>query len=154
MHCSVLNLVFRGSTEAKATDDVINIQLPAIQQLRDAGELQVDNIDVFCEQGVFGIESTRQILVAGKNLGYEVNFHGDELHYTGSAEVRKVQYLRKKSRKGPDSSLYCVCRKTLHNWPAWLSVVMHAGLAKDLVEVSVTLSGFHQRVLYAISTVP
>jgi imidazolonepropionase len=47
----------------------------------------VDNIDVFCERGVFDIAQTRSILEKRKELGLTINFHGDELHPTGSAEV-------------------------------------------------------------------
>jgi len=37
--------------------------------------------------GVYNIEQSRRILLAGKQIGLEINFHGDELNYTGSAEV-------------------------------------------------------------------
>ena len=50
-------------------------------------ELTVENIDVFCERGVFGIEETKKILQAGKSAGLTVNFHGDELHPMKAAEV-------------------------------------------------------------------
>ena len=50
-------------------------------------ELTVDNIDVFCEKGVFGVEDTRKILEAGKSAGLAINFHGDELHPMKAAEV-------------------------------------------------------------------
>jgi imidazolonepropionase len=46
-------------------------------------------IDVFHEKGVFETEETRKILVAGKNAGLAINFHGDELHPMGSAELAK-----------------------------------------------------------------
>ena len=36
-------------------------------------------IDVFCEAKVFDVEQTRRILEAGKKIGLEGNFHGDEL---------------------------------------------------------------------------
>lgn len=52
-----------------------------------AGTLRVDNIDVFCEQGVFDLSSTRSILQAGKDMGLNINFHGDELHPMNSAQV-------------------------------------------------------------------
>ena len=39
--------------------------------------------------GVYTIEQSRSILLAGKNIGLHVNFHGDELNYTGSAEVAR-----------------------------------------------------------------
>mgnify|MGYP000235322544 FL=1 len=47
----------------------------------------MDNIDVFCEKGVFGLDDTRKILEAGKAIGLAVNFHGDELHPMKAAEV-------------------------------------------------------------------
>lgn len=52
-----------------------------------AGTLRVDNIDVFCERGVFDLDSSRSILQAGKDLGLNINFHGDELHPMNSAQV-------------------------------------------------------------------
>ncbi|MBN3288326.1 HUTI imidazolonepropionase, partial [Polyodon spathula] len=53
------------------------------------GELHFDNIDVFCEKGVFDLKCTRAILQAGKDMGLQINFHGDELHPKNSAEVRE-----------------------------------------------------------------
>jgi hypothetical protein len=73
----------------------------------------VNNIDVFCEKGkknfffimirlsfywkywlgVYNIEQSRRILLAGKEIGLEINFHGDELNYTGSAEVKYFFFL-------------------------------------------------------------
>lgn len=78
---------FRGSTAEKATADVINKQLPAIIDLMKTGDLHVDNIDVFCENGVFDLEQSRAILKAGKEAGLNINFHGDELHPLNGAEV-------------------------------------------------------------------
>lgn len=71
----------------EATEDILSMQLPAIQKQISAGSLQVDNIDVFCEKGVFDLNSTRQILQAGKDMGLNINFHGDELHPMNSAQV-------------------------------------------------------------------
>ena len=71
----------------EASDDVIQNQLPAIQELITRGDLRVDNIDVFCEEGVFDIAETRKILTAGVQMGLNINFHGDELHPTNSAEL-------------------------------------------------------------------
>ena len=79
--------LFRGSTAEKATENVINEQLPAIQKLMKSGELAVENIDVFCERGVFEKEDTRKILQAGKEASLAINFHGDELHPMNSGEV-------------------------------------------------------------------
>jgi len=40
--------------------------------------------------GVYDIEQSRRILLAGKEIGLSINFHGDELNYTGSAEVNDL----------------------------------------------------------------
>ena len=48
----------------------------------------MDNIDVFCEEGVFNVEQTRRILTAGTQIGLAINFHGEELHRLNSAEVK------------------------------------------------------------------
>lgn len=74
----------------EATDNVINHQIPKLQELMKTKEIVVDNIDVFCEKGVFGIEETKRILEAGKAAGLAVNFHGDELHPMKAAEVYKL----------------------------------------------------------------
>jgi imidazolonepropionase len=36
---------------------------------------------------VFDIEQSKAILESGKNIGLEINFHGDELHPLNSVEV-------------------------------------------------------------------
>ena len=74
----------------EATKDVIERQIPEVIRLNTSGELSVENIDVFCEKGVFNVEQTRQILKSGKDQGkLRINFHGEELNYLGSAEVSK-----------------------------------------------------------------
>ncbi|XP_062850166.1 probable imidazolonepropionase [Trichomycterus rosablanca] len=77
----------RGKTMEEATKDILSVQLPSIQKRIAAGSLRVDNIDVFCEKGVFDLQATRQILQAGKNMGLNINFHGDELHPMNSAQL-------------------------------------------------------------------
>ena len=77
----------RGKSAEEATSDVIERQLPAIAELKERGELQVDNVDVFCEKGVFNVEQTRRILKAGNAIGLVSNFHGEELNCLNSAEV-------------------------------------------------------------------
>ena len=59
----------KGSDMDRAADDVINNQLPTMIQEVSAGNLAVENIDVFCEKGVFEIEQSRKILQAGKEAG-------------------------------------------------------------------------------------
>ena len=39
------------------------------------------------EKGVFEANDSRQILEAGRRAGFSINFHGDELNATGSAEL-------------------------------------------------------------------
>lgn len=85
----VVVLLLRGSTPEEATDNVINRQIPKLQELMKNEEINVDNIDVFCEKGVFGLDETRRILEAGKAAGLALNFHGDELHPMKAAEVYK-----------------------------------------------------------------
>ncbi|CAB1413861.1 unnamed protein product [Pleuronectes platessa] len=77
----------KGKTVAEATEDILQVQLPRLRERMSAGNLRVDNIDVFCEQGVFDLDSTRSILQAGKDLGLNINFHGDELHPMNSAQL-------------------------------------------------------------------
>ena len=78
----------RGKTADEATDDIIKHQIPRIASLMSARELEVHNIDVFCEQGVFNVDQTVRILQAGKEVaGLAANFHGEELHRLNSAEV-------------------------------------------------------------------
>ena len=51
-----------------ATNDVINNQLEEVVRSVSAGELNVENIDVFCEKGVFEISQSRKILGSVQRL--------------------------------------------------------------------------------------
>nr|XP_047917165.1 probable imidazolonepropionase isoform X4 [Anser cygnoides] len=77
----------KGKTATEAADDIIHNHLPKLKELKLSGEIHVNNIDVFCEKGVFDLDSTRRILQAGKDTGLQINFHGDELHPMKSAEL-------------------------------------------------------------------
>ncbi|KAK3101029.1 hypothetical protein FSP39_000365 [Pinctada imbricata] len=77
----------KGKTSQEATDDVINHQIPKIRELMSKEELHVDNIDVFCEKGVFDVNQSRRILQAGKDAGMNLNFHGDELSPLDGAKM-------------------------------------------------------------------
>jgi len=96
--CSLI----RGSTSEEATNDIISVQLPDIKRRVDSRQLHVDNIDVFCEQGVFDVEQTRRILTAGQQAGLAANFHGEELHCLHSAEV--ITFLKKFNSSLPTGS--------------------------------------------------
>ncbi|XP_021564522.1 probable imidazolonepropionase, partial [Carlito syrichta] len=78
----------RGKTASEAADDIVQKHLPRLQELIRTGEVHVDNIDVFCEEGVFDLDTTRRILQRGKAMGLLINFHGDELRPMGAAEPR------------------------------------------------------------------
>ncbi|KAI1888042.1 hypothetical protein AGOR_G00180980 [Albula goreensis] len=77
----------KGKTVSEATEDIIKVQLPKLKEKMAQGELKVDNIDVFCEKGVFDLDSTRAILQAGKDMGLQINFHGDELNPMNAAQA-------------------------------------------------------------------
>uniref|UniRef100_A0A2K5E798 Probable imidazolonepropionase n=1 Tax=Aotus nancymaae TaxID=37293 RepID=A0A2K5E798_AOTNA len=70
----------KGKTATEAADDIINNHLPKLKELSRNGGNTVDNIDVFCEKGVFDLDSTRKI-------SQKLNFHGDELHPMKAAEL-------------------------------------------------------------------
>lgn len=75
----------RDMTEEQAVQKILQEHLPALKAAQQQGQIHVDMIDVFHEQGVFGTESSRRMLEEGiKELSVAVNFHGDELHDMGS----------------------------------------------------------------------
>ena len=106
-----------------ATRDVLENQLPAVKKEIESGKLKVDNIDVFCEKGVFDLDQTERILKAGAEIGLRINFHGDELHPMKSAEVRKVKdfftiYVELLHCQNLKSScLHCCCRRCCCSLP-------------------------------------
>ncbi|XP_076967811.1 putative imidazolonepropionase [Tamandua tetradactyla] len=96
----------KGKTATEAADDIVNNHLPKLQELGRSGKMHVDNIDVFCEKGVFDLDSTRRILQSGKDIGLQINFHGDELHPLKAAELgaelgaQAVSHLEEVSDEG------------------------------------------------------
>jgi len=63
-------------------DLIINKILPYVSENNLA-----EFIDVFCEKGVFTIEESREILLAGKKNKLKVKIHADEIESTGGAEL-------------------------------------------------------------------
>jgi len=61
---------------------VIDEMIPAV-----AREGLAEFIDVFCEQGVFSVEETREILEAGRSAGFGLKVHADEITSLGGAEL-------------------------------------------------------------------
>jgi imidazolonepropionase len=61
---------------------IIDKMLPLI-----AGEGLADYIDVFCEEGFFGIPETERILEAGLKNGLKPKIHANQLHHSGGVQV-------------------------------------------------------------------
>eukprot|EP01104_Vermistella_antarctica_P018698 TRINITY_DN7023_c0_g1_i1.p1 TRINITY_DN7023_c0_g1~~TRINITY_DN7023_c0_g1_i1.p1 ORF type:complete len:431 (+),score=113.28 TRINITY_DN7023_c0_g1_i1:177-1469(+) len=77
----------KGSDAASYTQDVIENQIPTMCRLRDEGVVSPKLVDVFLEKGVFNADQTRRILVAGRDAGLEINFHGDEINAMEAGEL-------------------------------------------------------------------
>jgi len=77
----------KGLGEQEATKNVIEVQIPAIKEAIAKNEIDPELIDVFCEKGVFERETTKQILLAGKEIGLLANFHGDEINFIDSGTL-------------------------------------------------------------------
>jgi len=77
----------KGKTAEEQTEDIVNNQIPKLGEFIAKGEISPKLIDVFCEKNVFTVEQTRRILEAGKKIGLEANFHGDELSAIHAGEL-------------------------------------------------------------------
>ncbi len=62
--------------------EIIDVMIPAI-----AGEQLAEWCDVFCEQGVFTPDESRDILEAGRRHGLQPRIHADELALSGGSRV-------------------------------------------------------------------
>jgi hypothetical protein len=95
-----------GRTAEDYTNEVIAEHLPALAKLVEAGELNLDFIDVFCERGFFDAEQSRQIMEVGKRMGLAPSFHGDELTdmdcgvLAANVGAKAVSHLEELSAKG------------------------------------------------------
>jgi len=77
----------KGKTAEEGTKDVIEVQIPAMQELIRQGKLNIENVDVFCEKGVYNVDQTRRILKEARKGGFRINFHGEELCLLNSVEM-------------------------------------------------------------------
>ena len=89
-----LYCVHRGSSMKEAARDVIDVQIPALRDLCDSAHLSIDNLDVFCEEGVFDRDTSAMILRAGQEAGWKINFHGDELRPMEAGLVSQCNSMR------------------------------------------------------------
>ncbi len=71
------------------TDFLCTQALPAIKTwwLDHAPERPLPFVDVFCEQGVFDLEQTRQILTHAQALSFPLKLHVDEFENLGGASL-------------------------------------------------------------------
>jgi imidazolonepropionase len=97
----------KSSTTEEYIDILINEMLPTVKEL-------VTFCDVFCEQGVFSVKQSKQILEAGKACGLIPKLHADEIVDTGGASLAaevgaisadhllmsSIQGLQKMAKKG------------------------------------------------------
>jgi imidazolonepropionase len=44
-----------------------------------------ESVDVFCEEGIFSLEETKDLLSHAKSLGFSIKMHADEIHPIGGA---------------------------------------------------------------------
>jgi imidazolonepropionase len=63
-------------------DLIINTMLPQV-----AAEGLADYMDVFCEDGFFGINETERLLEAGWKYGLKPKIHANQLHYSGGVQT-------------------------------------------------------------------
>ena len=71
-----------GYSEEEFTNYIIEDVLPQI-----AEQNQAEFCDVFCEPGVFSLNSSERILVKAKQLKLKLKIHADELDSAGGAEL-------------------------------------------------------------------
>ncbi|CAH2277765.1 probable imidazolonepropionase [Pelobates cultripes] len=135
----------KGKNAVEAADDIITNHLPALKQLALNGEIHVDNIDVFCEKGVFDLDSTKRILQAGKAIGLHLNFHGDELSPMKSAELgaelgaHAVSHLEEISDEGIVALAKTKCSAVLLPTTAYI-LRLKQPRARDMLNAGVIVS--------------
>jgi imidazolonepropionase len=79
---------YTGRTGAYV-DLICQQMLPAVKEWwgRQAPSRSLPFVDVFCEEGVFDLAQTRQILTTAKGLGFPLKLHADEFANLGGASL-------------------------------------------------------------------
>ncbi|XP_015668127.1 probable imidazolonepropionase [Protobothrops mucrosquamatus] len=137
----------KGKNATEAADDIVNTHLPKLKELDLNGEIHVDNIDVFCEKGVFDLSSTKRILQAGKAIGLQMNFHGDELHPMRSAELgaelgaQAISHLEEISDEGIVAMAQAKCAAVLLPTTAYILRLKQPQARKMLKEGMIVALG-------------
>lgn len=70
---------YKGRT-AEYVDLIIREMLPRFKD-------KARNCDIFCEKDVFEIEDSRRLLLAAREMGYDIKLHADEIVTLGGAEL-------------------------------------------------------------------
>ena len=65
------------------SDEITNVHIPAVAEL----DLDISNIDVFCEKGVYDAKQSEKMLKAGIEKGWKINAHTEEIVYIGGTEM-------------------------------------------------------------------
>lgn len=81
MGAHAIPLEYRGNPE-EYVNQIIGEMIPQV-----VSEKLAEFCDVFCEKGVFTVEQSEKILVAGKAAGLIPKIHADEIEPTGGAEL-------------------------------------------------------------------
>ncbi|XP_068132881.1 probable imidazolonepropionase isoform X2 [Hyperolius riggenbachi] len=135
----------KGKSAETAATDIIDNHLPALKQMAINEEIHVDNIDVFCEKGVFDLECTKRILQAGKAIGLQLNFHGDELNPMHAAELaaemgaQAISHLEEISDEGISAIASAKCSAVLLPTTAYI-LRLKQPRARDLLKAGVIVS--------------
>jgi imidazolonepropionase len=68
---------------------LIHEMLPLVKEKRLA-----EFVDVFCEEGVFSIDETRELIRAAKEAGFKIKIHADEFAPLGGAQLAAEEGAR------------------------------------------------------------
>jgi imidazolonepropionase len=130
----------RGARE-RYVDLVVEEMIPAV-----ASRGLAAFCDVFCEEGVFTVEESRRILLAGRGHGLTPRIHADELAATGGAELaaevgaRSADHLVHVSEAGMDALATASCVATLLPAAAFYLRLGRFAPARRLVEKDVPVA--------------
>ena len=82
----------QGKNSQEQTEIIIRDHFKALKNAIDENQISVDQIDAFCETGVFSVEQTKAIFKAAREQGLSqsLNVHVDELTALGGAEAMAV----------------------------------------------------------------
>ena len=72
-----------GSDAEKMTNEITTSHIEKVAN----ADLDVENIDIFCEAGVYSADQTEKMLRAGVAKGWNINFHAEEIKYIGGTEM-------------------------------------------------------------------